>query len=140
MITIPQGLTEEQFITVSTEIRARVAHISKDIQVQGSRATGLAEPDSDLDIAIRVNSERFEKLLSERFGNPKAGSAKERTMQHARESGKIQAGEAGLRSLRKHLVNLLGIEVDISIIREGGPFDRGPNLPLLATKEGGRNG
>jgi predicted nucleotidyltransferase len=137
MLAIPQGLTEDQFIEISAEVCARVAHISQDIQVQGSRVIGTAEPDSDLDIAIRVNPERFEQVLSERFGSPKPGSAKERTMQHARKSGKIQAGEAGLRTLRKDLENLLGIEVDISIIRQGGPFDHGPNLPLKETKEGG---
>jgi hypothetical protein len=51
-------------------------------------------------------------------------------MQHARETGKIQAGEAGLRALRKALEVDLGMEVDISVIRHCGPFDQGPYLPL----------
>jgi hypothetical protein len=51
-------------------------------------------------------------------------------MQHARQSGKIQAGEAGLRTLRNSLEVELGMAVDLSIIRMGGPFDRGPYLPL----------
>jgi hypothetical protein len=97
---------------------------------RGSRVTGTAGPTSDLDIAIRVSPKRFEELLAQRFGSPNPGSAKERTMQHARQTGKIQAGEAGLRSLRKALETDLGMEVDIAIIQEGGPFDVGPYLPL----------
>ncbi|MFI7285123.1 hypothetical protein ACIBRY_00375 [Streptomyces anulatus] len=44
------------------------------------------------------------------------------------ETGKIQAGEAGLRSLRKALEAQLGMEVDLSIIRRGGPFDNPPYI------------
>ena len=51
-------------------------------------------------------------------------------MQHAMATGKIQAGEAGLRNLRSQPEKLLGIEVDISIIRAGGAFDQGPFIPL----------
>jgi hypothetical protein len=51
-------------------------------------------------------------------------------MLHAIETGKIQSGEAGLRSLRKQLEKLLGLDVDISIIRSGGPFDNGPMIPI----------
>jgi hypothetical protein len=98
--------------------------------VQGSRVAGTAGPSSDLDIAIRVSPERFEQILANRFGTPTPGSAKAKTMQHARKTGKIQAGEAGLRTLRKALEIDLGIEVDISVIRLGGQFDRGPYLPL----------
>ncbi|MGB9752828.1 nucleotidyltransferase domain-containing protein [Roseiflexus castenholzii] len=91
---------------------------------------GTARPDSDIDIAIRVSPERFNQLIRERFGTPNPGSAKERTMLHALETGKIQAGEAGLRGLRKSLEERFGYPVDISVIREGGPFDRGPWVPL----------
>lgn len=133
MPSVPQGLTEEQFVTLSQKVRDSVRHLSDDVQVQGSRVAGTARADSDLDIAIRVDAERFEKLLSERFGEPARGSAKERTMLHARETGKIQAGEAGLRSLRRTLEDLLGMEVDLSLIREGGLFDQGPYLPLRSS-------
>ncbi len=51
-------------------------------------------------------------------------------MRHARETGKIQAGEAGLRSLRKELEADLRMEVDISVVRKGGPFDKGPYVSL----------
>jgi hypothetical protein len=104
--------------------------LGNDIHIQGSRAKGTAKPDSDLDVAIRVSPSRFEQFLVERFGVPNPGSAKEKTMKHAAATGKIQSGEAGLRSLRKILETDLGIEVDISVIREGGPFDQGPYLPL----------
>lgn len=130
MASVPQGLTEEQFAAISLKVRQAVAHLSDDIQVHGSRVTGTAQPDSDLDLAVRVDAERFEQILAERFGIPNSGSAKERTMLRARETGKIQAGEAGLRSLRIALEDDLGMEVDISVICEGGLFDQGPYLPL----------
>ena len=53
-------------------LRDSVDDISNDIVVQGSRANGTTKATSDIDIA---------------------GSAKERTMLHAMETGKIQAGE-----------------------------------------------
>ena len=55
-------------------------------------------------------------------------------MRHALETGKIQAGEAGLRSLRKALERELGFDVDLSVVLDGGPFDRGPYIPLHKEK------
>lgn len=105
--------------------------ISDDIVVQGSRAGYTASGTSDIDYAIRVTQNQFDDLISQSFGTPNVGSAKERTMLHAIETGKIQSGEAGLRGLRKQLEEMLGMDVDISIILEGGAFDNGPmmNLP-----------
>ena len=51
-------------------------------------------------------------------------------MLHAIETGKIQAGEAGLRGLRKELEKIFGMEVDISIIEIDGPFDNPPFIPI----------
>jgi hypothetical protein len=51
-------------------------------------------------------------------------------MQHAIETGKIQAGEAKMDKLRMQLENLLDIDVDISIIKTGGPFDNLPTMDL----------
>lgn len=39
-------------------------------------------------------------------------------MLHVIKTGKIQAGEAGLRGLRKELEQIFGIEVDIPIIKK----------------------
>jgi predicted nucleotidyltransferase len=130
MLEVPQGLSEEQFAALSARVRSAAGDYSSDIQVQGSRVKGTARPDSDIDIAIRVPKERFEEILRDRFGVPNPGSAKERTMRHARAKGKIQAGEAGLRSLRTALEVELGIEVDISVICIGGEFDVAPFIPL----------
>ena len=127
---IPQGLTREQFSEMNALVRNRVGDISDDIFVQGSRAGGTARPNSDIDIAVRVDQTTFNRLIRERFGTPNAGSARERTMNHAINTGKIQSGEAGLRALRIQLEQLLGMEVDISIILENGMFDNPPYIPF----------
>ena len=131
--TVPIGLTEEQFAGLSAAVRAAVSHWSQDVRVHGSRASGTARADSDLDIAVLVTTDRFNEILIERFGLPNPGSAKERTMQRARETGKIQSGEAGLRAVRREVEAVLGMEVDLSVIRINGPFDRGPYVPLRPT-------
>ncbi len=74
MPPVPQGLTEAQFANLSARVRASASHLGNDIQVQGSRVKGAAQPDSDLDIAIRVSSERFKQLLRERFHTESSGS------------------------------------------------------------------
>lgn len=73
--------------------------------------------------------EAFDELIKERFNSPNPGSAKERTMLHAIETGNIQAGEAGLRGLRKELEEIFEMDVDISII-EGGAFDNPPFVSI----------
>jgi hypothetical protein len=122
----PQGLSREQFDQLGTRVRAGAGQYGDDIRVHGSRASGTARPGSDIDVAIRVPPERFDEILRERFKAPNAGSARERTMQHAAETGKIQSGELGLRALRRELERELGKQVDISVIRAGGKFDTGP--------------
>jgi len=128
--TVPQGLTEEAFKVSSKLIKDSVGGISHDIAVQGSRASGTARAASDIDYAIRVPKEQFESLVKEYFKSPTPGSAKERTMLHALNTGKIQAGEARLSGLRKQLESQLGMKVDISIVQKGGPFDNGPMIQL----------
>ncbi|ROQ67849.1 RHS repeat-associated protein [Streptomyces sp. 840.1] len=122
----PQGVSQESFDEAARMLREGAGHYGDDMVVQGSRAGGTARPTSDIDFAIRVDSGKFDELIGERFGKPNPESAKERTMLHAMETGKIQAGEAGLRGLRKALEAQLGMEVDLSIIRRGGPFDNPP--------------
>lgn len=135
VLTIPQGLTAEEFQVMSQRIVNTVGNnISEDIVVQGSRASGTASITSDIDIAIKINQKQFDELIAASFGNPVEGSAKWKTMQHAMNTGKIQSGEAGLRGLRQNLEKLLGIEVDISIIRQGGTFDNGPQIPIKGIK------
>ncbi|WP_425576149.1 putative T7SS-secreted protein, partial [Streptomyces axinellae] len=126
----PQGITQEKFDEMSQMVRERAGHLGDDIVVQGSRAAGTARLESDIDLAIRVSPQKFDELISERFGKPNPESAKERTMNWAVETGKIQSGEAGLRSLRKALEKHLGMDVDISVIRRGGPFDNPPFIKV----------
>lgn len=115
--SLPQGISQEQFDEASKLLRDSVGDISDDIVVQGSRASGTAKPTSDIDIAIKVTPEKFDELVNQYFKTPNPGSAKERTMLHAIETGKIQAGEAKLSGLRKLLQEIFGMDVDVSIIR-----------------------
>lgn len=133
-LTIPQGLNEQDFKVMSQRVINRVGNITDDIVVQGSRAKGTASIVSDIDVAVKVNSKQFDLLIIKSFGNPNVNSAKWKTMQHAIKTGKIQAGEAGLRDVRKNLEKLLGMDVDISIIKKGGPFDNGTQIPITGTK------
>ncbi len=126
----PQGLSSQRFAEFSTLVRRGVGQIGDDIAVHGSRASGTAGASSDIDIAVRLSSDKFDAFLKSRFGTPNSGSALERTMQHASATGKIQAGEAGLRGLRRSLAKEFSMRVDISVIRIGGPFDQGPYIPL----------
>ncbi|WP_030395652.1 nucleotidyltransferase domain-containing protein [Kitasatospora purpeofusca] len=123
---LPQGVTADKFAEAAEQLRAHPRGQEGDLVVQGSRAAGTARPDSDIDFAIRVSSERFDQLIGDCFGTPNPGSAKEKTRNRAVESGKIQAGEAGMRGLRKLLARTLGMKVDLSVIRIGGPFDNPP--------------
>ncbi len=128
----PQGVTDSQFSEASALVRAQAVArgLGDDVIVQGSRAGGTAKMTSDVDFAIRVDQATFDRLIDERFKAPNPGSAKARTMQRAVDTGKIQAGEAGLSPLRKQLETVLHKEVDLSIVRKGGPFDNGPIVPL----------
>ena len=127
---VPQGIDPVAFQQAGALVRERAGHLGGEIMVQGSRASGTARPDSDMDIAILVDPDAFDALIKERFKVPNAGSAKERTMQWAEATGKIQSSEAGLRSLRLQLQEVLGVEVDLSVIRRGGPFDQPPYIPM----------
>ncbi len=125
-----QGLSHSEVRAASAIARDGAGHYSDDIAVHGSRAAGTARPTSDLDVAVRVPPDQFDDIVAQRFRTPNPGSAKERTMLHAMQSGKIQAGEAGLRGTRRAMERALGMEVDLSVIRIGGPFDNGPYIPL----------
>lgn len=53
-------------------------------------------------------------------------------MLRALETGKIQAGEFGMGGFRKNtLSSLAGMDVDLSVIKIGGPFDSKPIIKFL---------
>ncbi len=130
---VPQGLTRAQFRELSASVRAKSLEMDygHDIVVRGSRAAGRARPTLDIDLGIRVSPERFDELITQRFGAPNPGSAREATMLHAAAVGKITARHAGLSRFRDEAAERLGMKIDLSVIRSGGPFDGTPNTPLL---------
>jgi len=132
-LTTPVGVTPAQFAAGATLVQSRTEVFGGELLAQGSRASGASLPTSDLDIAIRVSPEQFQSIWERSFAKVNPGSANERTALHAAETGKIQAGELKpkLSSLRGQAAETMGVpKVDISVIRAGGPFDKGPYIPF----------
>ena len=127
---LPMGVSRMQFDEMSELIAEATRHIHAEPRIHGSRVSRTATANSDIDIALLVDDAEFDRLLEESFGIPNPGSSRERSLEHAMTVGKIDSGEAGLRAVHRKLKELLGLKVDISIIRRGGPFDRGPYLPI----------
>lgn len=130
--SLPQGISSAQFQQMSKVLTDKLKALGLDgqIGVHGSRAKGTARPDSDIDIAIVVDDATFDEQVRKAFGTPNPGSAKERTMQHAIDTGKIQTGEARLRREAEAIEAITGKDVQISIIKKGGQFDQPPYIPI----------
>lgn len=99
-----------------------------DIFVQGGRAAGKTS--GDIDIGIRVSTEKFNELIEARLKTLTPGSVTWKTLMMAKERGKIHAGEIGISGVRKVIQRLLGIETDLSVILKGGPFDNPPFISI----------
>jgi len=131
---VPQGLTEEQFQDISSLIKQRTINYGSDIRVQGSRAACTARADSDIDIAIRVSTENFYRILNDptlsRLSNPNPGSALERTRQRAIEQGRILVDFNRLGRLSREVESILCIKTQISVVEIGKDFDQGPWINL----------
>ncbi len=129
---LPEGVQAKTFLGSAKTLRDGLAAkgIRGELLVQGSRAARTAHAGSDIDYAVRVTESEFREYVARCFGNPNPGSAKWRTMQHALETGKIQAGEAKLSGLRRALEEQLGMDVDLSIVLKGGKFDSPPYVKV----------
>lgn len=133
---MPQGVDQAKFDSLSSTVRAKadVLGFGDDIFVQGSRAGGTARLDSDLDLAIRVSPEEFDRILNDpalsTLSNPNLGSALADTRAHAIEVGKLSAGRIRLSTFVTQLEEIIGLDVQLSIIRAGGRFDNGPQSAL----------
>ncbi|MFN8509972.1 MAG: hypothetical protein U0Z75_05355 [Deinococcaceae bacterium] len=46
------------------------------------------------------------------------------------QNGRVHAGAAGLKRLRTKFQELLGMDVNIAVIRRGRPFNQGPHIPV----------
>lgn len=130
----PQGLSDRQFSQTADTVHAKATEmgLGGDIVVQGSRANGTAKPTSDLDLGIRVSPEKFDDFLNtqSRLKSPNPGSNLAETRVNAEANGIIQRGEARLSTTGKALERNLGMEVDLSVVREGGRFDTRPTLDV----------
>ncbi|GAA4919704.1 RHS repeat-associated core domain-containing protein [Streptomyces coeruleoprunus] len=132
---VPEGFTPTQMNQIRAVFQGRL-DIESNIVVQGSRVTGNIHSKSDVDIAVRVTPATFDALIAKRWPKPpNPGSNNADTREHAIKTGKITAGDVRpkLSPFRKDVVTILGDtvdHVDVSVIRMGGPFDRGPFIDI----------
>jgi hypothetical protein len=114
-----------------------------DAVVQGS-ALYRTTP-GDIDIALLVTQEQFERLIEQSFVNQVANvrargidplamtmtdakTAAEKTLANAVQTGIIKRNKLvpRLSGVRDDLESVAGIGVDLSVVKRGGAFDRGP--------------
>ncbi|WP_411117381.1 RHS repeat domain-containing protein [Streptomyces sp. 058-1L] len=133
-IRLPEGLTRSQFDEVGGVFRKQLK-TEGHVVVQGSKVTGNVTGGSDIDFAVRVTPETFDRLIASRWKNPNPGSNNAATRDHAIETGKITAGDVRpkLSPIRREVTKILGDNVDhvdISVIKIGGQFDNGPFIDV----------
>lgn len=154
----PYGFKDKAaFEAASSQLKGEIAALrppaggrpipTNKIAVQGS---AVHRPTAkDVDIAVRVTPDEFNQLLEQSFPKQVAAvrargidpfkmteaqglTASERTLGYAVESGKLNRGSVkpSMSDARKRLAAAIGTDVDLSVIRLGGSFDRGPYFPL----------
>lgn len=154
---LPKGINSDQFAKISADVREGTKNFSDDPFIQGSRASGISRKtglkmakDADIDIGLRVDSEKYKKLLDNSF--PKEADYPDRLKNlkraetngiirshHASDIPNLKDGDPKLKPLAKNLVkdvNKMGIpakKVDLAVIKDGGKFDNGTQIKL-ATK------
>ncbi|MDQ3367188.1 MAG: DUF4157 domain-containing protein [Myxococcota bacterium] len=154
----PYGFTDKpHFETVGAQLKADIASAApppggraipaNEVVVQGSAVHKVDA--KDIDIAIMVKPDDFNKLIEQSF--PKevakvrargvdpftmtaanATSSAEKTLAHAVTTGKITRDKVKpkLSDVRRATATAVGKDIDLSVIKKGGPFDRGPYFPF----------
>lgn len=130
-LILPAGTTKSTLDDAISLLRqqAEAKGYAGDVKVHGSRVGGSPRVDSDFDFAIRVTPEEFDRIAQARLATLKPGGNRWDTIQHGINVGKLQRGEIGLRAVGKQMQEMLGVDIDISVIRIGGEFDQGPWYP-----------
>jgi hypothetical protein len=101
----------------------------------------------DIDVALLVDQSQFDKLIEQSFAKEAAKvrargvdplrmtmsdakSAAEKTLANAVETGVIKRNkvEPRLSDVRDKLKEVVGLSVDLSVVKIGGQFDRRPNF------------
>jgi hypothetical protein len=118
-----------------------------DATIQGSAVYRPAA--TDIDVALLVDQKQFDQLIEQSF--PKevaklrgrgidplrmtmadAQTAAEKTLANAVETGILKRNKIvpRLSDIRDKLESITGKGVDLSIVKRGGAFDRGPYFPI----------
>ena len=133
---VPQGLSKRQFAKFKKAVRqvARDARLPEgELVVQGSRVRGTARPDSDIDIALRVDEETFFNFAHQRISSAPPGTKLRATLLKAARKGKLSTFDIS-REFNPILKRLLRphspFEIDFSIIKKGSKYDTGPFIKL----------
>ena len=134
-LDVPVGFDATSFASLSPRLKQNLSYFGSDSRIQGSRASGTATPDSDLDIAIRVDEARFNEILNDPnlcyYGKAKLNNSDQRGKETAIKNGIIFRGEIYQRPLGVQLEQDLNIKpVQISVIRIGSSRDTGPWIPI----------
>jgi Domain of unknown function (DUF4157) len=120
---------------------------TSDAAIQGS-AVYRPTP-GDVDVALLVTEQQFDKLIEQSFAKEvakvrargidplrmtmsEATTAAEKTLANAVETGIIKRDKVvpRLSDVRDKLEAVSGMGVDLSVVRRGGKFDRGPYFPI----------
>ncbi|MEO7730521.1 MAG: DUF4157 domain-containing protein [Kofleriaceae bacterium] len=118
-----------------------------DAAIQGS-AVYRPTP-GDVDVALLVSQQQFDKLIEQSFAKEvakvrargidplrmtmsEATTAAEKTLANAVETGIIKRNKVvpRLSDVRDTLETVSGMSVDLSVVKRGGQFDRGPYFPI----------
>jgi len=138
IIKFPQGFNFVEFQKFSSSTRQIVKDVGLpegELAVQGSRASGTAEPTSDIDIILRVDKQSFLDFTSKRIASVHPGTKLQKSLIKAANKGKFSKFDISKdfpTLLMNKLVPVSPIkDIDFSMIIKGSQYDTGPFIDLL---------
>ncbi|GAA4023505.1 hypothetical protein GCM10022247_54840 [Allokutzneria multivorans] len=129
----PQGFTSRRFKEFARRTRQLVKHFSLpdgELVIQGSRVKRTARTDSDIDIALRVNDEKFFETAERVLDRTRPGTKlRQRRLDRIRHNGQISSFDLGpefIELRQKLLESEFPHKIQFSVLRIGGRLDTPP--------------